>query len=109
MCPSWLLRCHDALTRSSFLLRCQAYGNDKGLLGGLKVKNLVTGAVSDVEVNGLFFAIGHKPATDFLEKQVRWLVLLERCKAITIKYSSLIVEQCVSNSYYAQRKILFLC
>ncbi|KAF5828022.1 NADPH dependent thioredoxin reductase [Dunaliella salina] len=48
----------------------QAYGNDKGLLGGLKVKNLVTGAVTDLEVNGLFFAIGHKPATDFLEKQV---------------------------------------
>ncbi len=49
----------------------QAYGNDKGLLGGIKVKNVATGEVQDYEVNGLFFAIGHKPATDFLGGQVR--------------------------------------
>lgn len=48
----------------------QAYGNERGLLGGIKVKNLVSGEVTDVEVNGLFFAIGHKPATDFLGGQV---------------------------------------
>ena len=48
----------------------QAYGNERGVLGGLKIKNLQTGAESDLQVNGLFFAIGHKPATDFLEKQV---------------------------------------
>lgn len=47
----------------------QAYG-DKGPLAGLKVKNIVTGEVKDVEVNGLFFAIGHEPATKFLNGQL---------------------------------------
>ncbi|KAL6758933.1 NADPH dependent thioredoxin reductase [Haematococcus lacustris] len=48
----------------------QAYGNERGLLGGLKIKNVATGAVSELEVSGLFFAIGHKPATDFLQGQL---------------------------------------
>ncbi|KAJ9523303.1 hypothetical protein QJQ45_005267 [Haematococcus lacustris] len=47
-----------------------AYGNERGLLGGLKIKNMATGAVSELEVSGLFFAIGHKPATDFLQGQL---------------------------------------
>ncbi|KAJ9523483.1 hypothetical protein QJQ45_007226 [Haematococcus lacustris] len=47
-----------------------AYGNERGLLGGLKIKNVATGAVSELEVSGLFFAIGHKPATDFLQGQL---------------------------------------
>jgi len=52
----------------------QAYGNERGVLGGLKIKNLVSGQVTDLECNGLFFAIGHKPATSFLEGQVRSLL-----------------------------------
>ncbi|XP_059286870.1 thioredoxin reductase NTRB-like [Lycium ferocissimum] len=46
----------------------EAYGEK--VLGGLKVKNVVTGEVSDLKVSGLFFAIGHEPATKFLEKQL---------------------------------------
>lgn len=46
----------------------EAYGEK--LLGGLKVKNVVTGEVSDLKVSGLFFAIGHEPATKFLVKQL---------------------------------------
>ncbi|KAF3637539.1 Thioredoxin reductase 1 [Capsicum annuum] len=46
----------------------EAYGEK--LLGGLKVKNVVTGEVSDLNVSGLFFAIGHEPATKFLDKQL---------------------------------------
>ncbi|KAF3523410.1 hypothetical protein F2Q69_00048884 [Brassica cretica] len=49
-----------------------AYGdeNGKGLLGGLKVKNVVvSGDVSDLKIYGLFFAIGHEPATKFLDGQ----------------------------------------
>uniref|UniRef100_A0A7S0RRT3 Thioredoxin reductase n=1 Tax=Chlamydomonas leiostraca TaxID=1034604 RepID=A0A7S0RRT3_9CHLO len=56
-----------------FLLNCvvvEAYGNERKLLGGVKVKNVVSGEVTDLPVNGLFFAIGHKPATDFLEGQI---------------------------------------
>ncbi|KAE8710082.1 hypothetical protein F3Y22_tig00110328pilonHSYRG01242 [Hibiscus syriacus] len=43
----------------------------EGVLGGLKVKNLLTGEVSDLKVSGLFFAIGHEPATKFLEGQLQ--------------------------------------
>lgn len=48
----------------------EAYGNERGLLGGMKVQNVKTGEVSDVPVNGLFFAIGHEPATKFLDGQL---------------------------------------
>ncbi|XP_043711156.1 thioredoxin reductase NTRB-like [Telopea speciosissima] len=49
----------------------EAYGDGvKGVLGGLKVKNVVTGQVSDLKVSGLFFAIGHEPATKFLDGQL---------------------------------------
>ncbi|KAK6237192.1 hypothetical protein QUC31_002661 [Theobroma cacao] len=50
----------------------EAYGDgERGVLGGLKVKNLLTGEVSDLKVSGLFFAIGHEPATKFLEGQLQ--------------------------------------
>ncbi|XAR73657.1 Thioredoxin-disulfide reductase [Bertholletia excelsa] len=42
----------------------------RGILGGLKVKNVKTGEVSDLKVSGLFFAIGHEPATKFLGGQL---------------------------------------
>lgn len=48
----------------------EAYGNERGLLGGLKVKNLKTGKITDLPVNGLFFAIGHEPASKFLDGQL---------------------------------------
>lgn len=49
----------------------EAYGGgDKGNLAGLKVRNVVTGEVTDLEVSGLFFAIGHEPATKFLDGQL---------------------------------------
>ncbi|KAF3561425.1 hypothetical protein DY000_02011988 [Brassica cretica] len=50
----------------------EAYGdeNGKGVLGGLKVKNVVTGDVSNLKASGLFFAIGHEPATKFLDGQL---------------------------------------
>ncbi|XP_038687789.1 thioredoxin reductase 1, mitochondrial-like isoform X2 [Tripterygium wilfordii] len=50
----------------------EAYGDgQKGVLGGLKVKNVVSGEVSNLEVSGLFFAIGHEPATKFLDGQLK--------------------------------------
>lgn len=48
----------------------EAKGNKRGLLAELTVKNLVTGAESGLEVSGLFFAIGHEPASKFLGGQV---------------------------------------
>ncbi|KAG5529922.1 hypothetical protein RHGRI_030338 [Rhododendron griersonianum] len=50
----------------------EAYGEQsKEVLGGLKVKNMVTEEVSDLKVSGLFFAIGHEPATKFLNGQLQ--------------------------------------
>ena len=40
------------------------------LLRGLDLKDTVTGAESKLEVNGLFYAIGHKPNTDLFGKQL---------------------------------------
>ncbi len=37
---------------------------------GIKIKNLKTGAVSDLAVDGLFIAIGHDPATALFKDQV---------------------------------------
>lgn len=49
----------------------QAYGDvDKRVLGGVKIKNVATGDVSDLKISGLFFAIGHEPATKFLGGQL---------------------------------------
>lgn len=49
----------------------EAYGEGtKGALAGVKVKNVVTGEVLDLKVSGLFFAIGHEPATKFLAGQL---------------------------------------
>ncbi|KAG4973541.1 hypothetical protein AAZX31_11G086500 [Glycine max] len=45
-------------------------GDNKRVLGGLKVKNVVTQEVSELKVSGLFFAIGHEPATKFLDGQL---------------------------------------
>lgn len=48
----------------------EATGNDAGLLARIAVRNLKSEEVSEVEVSGLFFAIGHEPATEFLEGQI---------------------------------------
>jgi thioredoxin reductase (NADPH) len=43
---------------------------DGATLKSLRIKNLQTGALSEVECAGLFFAIGHEPASKFLEGQL---------------------------------------
>jgi thioredoxin reductase (NADPH) len=49
------------------LFRIQALDSDREFL---QVKNLKTGIVTDLEVSGLFFAIGHEPASKFLGGQL---------------------------------------
>lgn len=46
----------------------EALGQDKVI--GIKIKNNQTGEESQLELDGLFIAIGHKPNTDFLKGQV---------------------------------------
>lgn len=42
----------------------------ENLLTTVKIENKVTGEEGAIEANGLFYAIGHRPNTDFLEGQV---------------------------------------
>lgn len=37
---------------------------------GIKVKNVQTNEIREIKIDGLFIAIGHKPNTDFLSKEV---------------------------------------
>lgn len=48
----------------------EAFGNEQGNLGGVKIIDNQSHVVKDLHVNGLFFAIGHKPATEFLDGQI---------------------------------------
>lgn len=49
----------------------EAYPKERnGPLGGVKVNNVISREVSDLTVSGLFFAIGHEPATKFLDGQL---------------------------------------
>jgi thioredoxin reductase (NADPH) len=43
---------------------------DGNLVTGLKLKNTVDGSDKQLEVGGMFVAIGHTPNTDFLSGQV---------------------------------------
>ncbi|KAJ4862867.1 pyridine nucleotide-disulfide oxidoreductase domain-containing protein [Trichoderma breve] len=45
-------------------------GGDDGLMSHLVVKNVVTGEEETVEANGLFYAVGHDPATALVKGQV---------------------------------------
>jgi thioredoxin reductase (NADPH) len=49
----------------------EVVGTDMPLgVTGIKIKNLKTGAVSDLAVHGLFIAIGHDPATSLFKGQI---------------------------------------
>lgn len=44
---------------------------DGDLLNRLRIKNIVTGKEEDLQVNGLFYAIGHEPATALVRSQLQ--------------------------------------
>jgi thioredoxin reductase (NADPH) len=48
----------------------EAMGNGN-LLNGIKIKNNITNEESTIPAAGLFYAIGHKPNTDFLQGQIK--------------------------------------
>jgi len=49
----------------------EVLGNDEPLgVSGIKVRNVQSGAVSDLAVDGLFVAIGHDPATQLFKDQL---------------------------------------
>ena len=45
-------------------------GDDSGV-NGLRIKNVKTGATTDLDLQGIFVAIGHKPNTDIFEGQLQ--------------------------------------
>ena len=45
-------------------------GDDKGLMSHLVIKNTTTGEEETIEANGLFYAIGHEPATSLVKGQL---------------------------------------
>jgi thioredoxin reductase (NADPH) len=47
---------------------CQGDGD---LLNNLRIKNVVTGEERDLPVRGLFYAIGHEPATSLVRSQLQ--------------------------------------
>ncbi|KAF8242392.1 thioredoxin reductase [Wilcoxina mikolae CBS 423.85] len=49
-------------------VECKGEG---GLLSTLTIKNTVTGETSELPSNGLFYAVGHKPATALVRGQVK--------------------------------------
>ena len=47
-------------------------GQDGGrLMSHLQIKDVVTGKEEEVEANGLFYAVGHDPATELFKEQVK--------------------------------------
>lgn len=44
---------------------------DGNLLSGLRIKNTQTGKESELTVSGLFYAIGHEPATEIVRGQLQ--------------------------------------
>lgn len=48
----------------------EAKGDEKGLMSHLVVKDVVTGKEETLEANGLFYAIGHDPATALVKGQL---------------------------------------
>ncbi|KAI0121210.1 NADPH thioredoxin reductase [Xylariales sp. AK1849] len=45
-------------------------GDDKGLMSHLVIKNTQTGEEETLEANGLFYAVGHDPATNLVKGQL---------------------------------------
>lgn len=48
----------------------QGESKDRGLMTHLKVKNMQTGKEEVLDANGLFYAVGHDPATELFKTQV---------------------------------------
>lgn len=45
-------------------------GDDRGLMSHMVLKDVITGKEETVEANGLFYAVGHDPATALFKSQV---------------------------------------
>ncbi|KAJ6455421.1 thioredoxin reductase [Mycena sanguinolenta] len=60
--------CEQTVLWNTVATECVGNGD---LLSGLKIKNLTTGDVTTLPANGLFYAIGHEPATGLVRGQLQ--------------------------------------
>ncbi|KAI5800654.1 thioredoxin reductase [Pyronema domesticum] len=49
---------------------CKGDAQENGLLRSLTIQNVITGETEELATNGLFYAVGHEPATKWLAGQV---------------------------------------
>lgn len=64
------LLAHKKVTVKFNTVGVEVKGDEKGLMSHLVVKNVITGEEETLEANGLFYAIGHDPATSLVKGQV---------------------------------------
>jgi thioredoxin reductase (NADPH) len=61
---------HKKVTVRFNTVGVEVQGDDKGLMSHLVVKDVVSGTQETLEANGLFYAIGHDPATSLVKGQL---------------------------------------
>jgi len=66
---------HRALTNPKIVPKWnraldEVFGNDKAGVTGVRLKSTVDSATEELDVSGVFLAIGHTPNTDFLQGQL---------------------------------------
>lgn len=61
---------HQKVTVRFNTVGVEVKGDDKGLMSHLVVKDVQTGEQDTIQANGLFYAIGHDPATQLVKGQI---------------------------------------
>jgi thioredoxin reductase (NADPH) len=61
---------HPKVTVKFNTVATEVKGGDKGLMSHLKIKNISTGEETELVASGLFYAVGHDPATALFKDQV---------------------------------------
>ncbi|KAI9759623.1 MAG: thioredoxin-disulfide reductase [Chaenotheca gracillima] len=64
------LSSHPKVTIRYETVATEVKGGDKGLMTSLRVKNVKSGEEEELEANGLFYAVGHDPATALFKEHV---------------------------------------
>lgn len=59
---------HQTILWHTVAVECQGDGD---LLNNLRIKNVISGEEKDLPVSGLFYAIGHEPATAIVRNQLQ--------------------------------------
>jgi thioredoxin reductase (NADPH) len=84
----------------------EVLGNDQHGVTGARLKSTVDGSKEDVQVGGVFLAIGHTPNTDFLEGQLaldaKGYIALTTPQRTLTSVEGVFAAGDVADSYYRQ-------